>query len=336
MGRQHLKNLRKNTALWIAIIDLVVIFLFGLFSKNHVFISIQNLRNIALDCAAITLITAGMSMLLGAGELDISVGANIILSSVIGGKVIFKATGASFSNYGVYKNLAFGLTLGVIVTILVGTLFGMMNGLIVTKLKVNSFITTLGTLGVAEGVSLTITGGGNVEGIPTQLQDGYGIKSVLGVPIPFLLTLVIVIFCWWLLSKTRFGVHLLAIGSSKISASRAGIKSNRIVVITFTFLGFLAGLAAVLDLGRFTSTNVGGHQTDALSAIAAAVIGGTALFGGKVSIVGSFFGSLLAVILLTGLVILGFPPYFQSITIGIVLIAAVYIRSRSWTLGTKD
>jgi ribose transport system permease protein len=329
-------RLRKNTAFWVALIDIVVVFCFGIFSPRHVFFNPQNLTNIALDCASVTLIAAGMSMLLGAGELDISIGANIILSSVIGGKIMFKTSGGSVENYGVYKHLGVGIFLGVLVTLLIGTFFGLVNGLIVTKMKVNSFITTLGMLGIGTGTALVITGGGDVQGIPTQLQEGYGIRSLYGIPIPFLITLIFIIAIWWWLNKTRFGVQSLAIGSSREAARRAGIKIDRKLLTLFTFLGFLAGMAAVLDLARFTSTNVGGHQTDALSAIAGAVIGGTNLFGGKVSVAGAFFGSLLAEILLTGLVILGFPPYFQPITIGVVLIFAVFFRSRSWTLAAKD
>lgn len=324
--------LKSNTALWVFIIDIAIVLLFGLLSADHVFFNSQNLTNIALDSAAITLIAAGVAVLLGAGELDISIGANIILSSVIGGKVMFAAAGGSEENYGVFTDLPRGITLGVIATLVSAMVFGLVNGLVVTKLKVNSFITTLGTLGIGTGAALVITGGGNVQGIPFEFQEGYGIATIVGVPIPFIVSIVLIGFIWWLVNKTKFGVHSLAIGSSREAARRAGIKIDRNLLLIFVFVGLLAGVAAVLDLARFTSTNVGGHQTDALAAIAGAVIGGTALFGGKASITGAFFGSLLAVILLTGLVILGFPPYFQSITIGVVLIAAVFIRARSWAI----
>ena len=122
---QYFSNLRRNAAFWIAIIDVIIILLFGLFSRNHVFLSFGNLENIALDCAAITLVTAGMNLLLGAGELDISIGANIILASVVGGKVMSKTAGGSIENYGVYKHLALGATLGIIATILSGIFVGL-------------------------------------------------------------------------------------------------------------------------------------------------------------------------------------------------------------------
>lgn len=323
---------RANTALWVFLIDIVVILIFGALSPDHVFFNSQNLTNIALDSAAITLLAAGVAVLLGAGELDISIGANIILSSVIGGKVMFAAAGGSEENFGVFTDLPKGIALGVITTLVCGALFGLVNGLIVTKMKVNSFITTLGTLGIGTGAALVITGGGNVQGIPFEFQEGYGINTWAGIPIPFIVSLVLIAVIWWLVNKTKFGIHGLAIGSSREAARRAGIKIERNVLVLFVLVGFVAGIAAVLDLARFTSTNVGGHETDALAAIAGAVIGGTALFGGKASITGAFFGSLLAVILLTGLVILGFPPYFQSITIGVVLIIAVFVRARSWAL----
>jgi ribose transport system permease protein len=131
------------------------------------------------------------------------------------------------------------------------------------------------------------------------------------------------------ITYTRFGMRTVSIGSSRQAAERAGLKIDRHLLALFMGVGLLGGVCGVIDLSRFATTNLSGHQTDALSAIAGAVIGGTSLFGGKISIPGAVFGALLAVILQTGLVILGLAPFYQQIAIGGVLIVAVFLRGRA-------
>jgi ribose transport system permease protein len=128
-----------------------------------------------------------------------------------------------------------------------------------------------------------------------------------------------------MLKLTRPGVRLLAMGSSREAAERSGLDVRAQTLVLFTVVGLLAGVAGVIDLARFGTTNVSGHQTDALAAIGAAVIGGTSLYGGHIGMGGALLGTLLAVILQDGLVIVGLSPFYQLIATGLVLIAAVYI-----------
>ncbi len=143
-----------------------------------------------------------------------------------------------------------------------------------------------------------------------------------------IVVLIISAALWYTLRATRFGLYTLAIGSSREAAERAGIHSRRHILVLFIMMGSLAGVAAMLDLTRFATTNIGGHQTTALAAIAAVVIGGTSLFGGRATIAGSMVASLIPVILGTGLVILGVPSFYQLIVVGAILIAAVFIDQR--------
>ena len=136
-------------------------------------------------------------------------------------------------------------------------------------------------------------------------------------------------------ARRAYGMHTLAIGSSRQAAERAGVSIDLHVVSLFVLVGLLAGIAGVFDLSRFATTNLSGHQTDALSAIAGAVIGGTKLFGGRASVIGAVFGATLAVILETGLVIQGLSPFYQLIAVGVVLIVAVYIRGSDETDGKR-
>jgi ribose transport system permease protein len=317
-------------ATWIALIDGALILLFGAISPEHVFFNVGNFKNIALDSAEITILAAGIAMLLGAAELDISLGANVILSSVLGGKamVAMSGTSAEVAN-GEYPQLARGILVGVAVAVVTGACFGLVNGLIVTRMRVNSFITTLGTLGIGTGIALVVTGGTDLEDVPPGFQSDFGVKNVVWqVPAPVLVALVIVAILWFVTAKTRFGLRTVAIGSSREAANRAGLKTSLHLLALFVLVGTLAGVAGVIDLSRFSTTNLSGHQTDALSAIAGAVIGGTSLFGGRISIIGAVFGAILASILETGLVIQGLDPFYQLIAVGVVLIVAVYIRGR--------
>jgi ribose transport system permease protein len=229
---------------------------------------------------------------------------------------------------GQYPHLTLALCVGIPAALLTGVLFGLVNGLIVTQLKVNSFITTLGMLGIGTGLSFVLTGGADIEGIPTPFQTEFGVNTVFSIPLPAIVAAVMVAVFWFVLAKTRFGLRTLAIGSSRETATRAGLRIDRHLVALFALVGFCAGIAGVIDLSRFATTNLAGHQTDALAAIAGAVIGGTALFGGAVSVPGAVFGAILAVILETGLVIQGLSPFYQLIAVGAVLIGAVYIRGR--------
>jgi ribose transport system permease protein len=321
-------SLARHPALWIAGVDVLLVLGFGLFSQNHVFFNGSNFTNMALDAAQVVMLAVASAILLGAAELDISLGANVILSSVVGGRVMVSVGGVS-ADLQTYQHMGRGIAAGVAAAVATGTAFGLINGLIVTRLRVNSFITTLGTLGIGAGLSLVVSNGSNVEGIPYAIQDNFGIKDIAGVPLPTIVAAVVVAVLWFLIAATRFGQHTIAIGSSRAAATRAGLDIDRHALTLFVMVGFVAGICGVIDISRFATTNLSGHQTDALSAIAGAVIGGTSLFGGRVSVPGAILGAFLAVILETGLVILGLQPFYQLIAIGTVLILAVFIRSRA-------
>lgn len=331
------RALARRPAVWVAAVDLFLVLLFGAISPEHAFFNPQNFTNMSLDAAEIVLLAASLAMLLGAGELDISVGANIILSSVLGGEatVAIAAHGAT-KNFGQYPHLLLGITVGVLVSIVTGIVVGLVNGVLVARLRINSFIATLATGGIATGASLVVTNGSDVENLPQQVQTGFGVYEIFGqVPAPALVTAVAVAALAFLLGRTRFGLRTVALGSSREAAVRAGLRAQSHLIILFGLVGLAAGIAGVMDYSRFATTNLSGHQTDALSAIAGAVIGGASLFGGEASILGAVVGALLAVILGTGLVIQGLQPFYQQIAVGVVLLVAVYIRSRNTSPGDE-
>ena len=299
-------------------VDIFTVLLFGIISPSHVFLSLQSFKDLALNGCQTALLGVGVAFLLGAGELDISLGANIILSSVVGGKVMVAMAGT---------NSGAAIALGVIACIATGAAGGFFNSVVVTRLRVNSFIATLAMLGIMTGLADVLTGGYDIAGIPLALQRDFGIANVFGViPDPFAVVLVIVVAAGFLLRRTRFGLRTLALGSSREAAVRAGLPVRKNLTLLFTLAGSCAGFGGLIDLSRYTTTNLSGHTTDALAAIAGAVIGGTSLFGGKISVWGAALGAMLAVILQQGLVVVGLPSFYKLIAVGVVLIAAVSVR----------
>lgn len=326
----RLAGVVQTSGFWVTAFLLVMVAVFGLATPNHAFLRADNLFTVGLNASTIMLLALGMTFLLGAGQLDLSIGANLVLASVVGARVVTTVGGSPAQiSLGEYPELAPALALGALAAVSSGTLFGLVNGLLVARLRINSFIVTLGTLGIGTGIALVITGGNNIPYLPRVIQSEFGVKELYGiVPAPLVVVLVIAVTLWYVLSRTRFGLHTLAIGSSREASVRAGIDANKHAVALFVLMGVLCGLAAILDVSRFGTTNIAGHQTDNLQTIAAVVIGGTSLFGGVASVGGSLAGSLVPVVLGTGLVIMRTGPFYQLILVGVLLMAAVVIDER--------
>jgi ribose transport system permease protein len=226
-------------------------------------------------------------------------------------------TGGNYSNVGL-------AILGCLIACLVtGAVFGLVNGVIIAYGQINALIATLGTLGIGSGLAYVITGGADISGLPAQLQADFGLSTLGPIPVPAVIAIVIAIILYLVVRFTRYGMRTEAIGSSRAAAERAGILVRRHVLTLAILAGAVAGLAGFIDLAHFDSTSITGHANDALNAVAAVVIGGTLLEGGKISIPGAIWGTGLAVILQGGLVIAGVSSYYQLIAVGVVLILAV-------------
>lgn len=315
----------RPTAFWMTTALAALVVIFAVITPSGTFLQVSNFQSMGRDAAIGVLLAMGMTVALGAGLLDLSIGANLVLSSVIGAQVLEAVAGGTDVH-------GFALTraiiVGAIVSVLVGAVFGFINGLLVTRARVNSFITTLATSGIAAGLVLVLSGGADVPGLPTDLQQSFGVVNFAGIPITVWIIAPIIAVLWIAMRRTRFGIKTLSIGSARDAAVRAGIKVDRQILAIFTLVGALAGAAGFLDITRFGSTNILGHTTDSLAAIAAAVIGGTSLFGGVASVGGSITGALIPVVLGTGLVIYGLPSYYQQIVVGAILLLAVYLDQR--------
>jgi ribose transport system permease protein len=313
----------RSTPAYIAVALVVLLVAFAILGPEGRFLSEPNLQAIGRNSAGLVFLAVGLTFVLGAGHIDLSVGATLVLSSVCSGMVAARLGGPIGSTDGGPSWLA--LLAAAAVAVLVGIMAGLLNGVLVTRLKVNSFVITLGTLGIFTGVAQVLTNGSNVSGIPPQLQTGFGLQTVLSVPLPLVVALVAGVVFAVLLTSTRTGRHTLAVGSAAQGALRAGVKVDRSAVKVFVIAGALAGAAGFLDISRFGTTAISGHETTMLQALSAVIIGGTSLFGGRASVPGSIIATFIPTVLLSGFVMIGVSSFYQKIAIGAVLIIAVWL-----------
>ena len=312
--RGVLRRRLTETTTWTFLILLGIVAGFAALRFQQ-FATVFNFRNIAADASGLLIIAVGMTFVIITAGIDLSVGSVLVFSGVIAAKVMLAIGG------GGWDAIAAGLVAGLVA----GTAWGVVNGVLVTKARVPPLIVTLGSLGMALGSALLITGGIDVRGVPLQLTTTIGIGQLAGVPYVVIIAAAVTAVGAVTLSMTRFGRYTYAIGSNAEAARRAGIDVDRHLIKVYALSGLLAGLAGMVSLARFATTTIGGHSTDNLAAIAAVVLGGTSLFGGIGTVLGTVVGVFIPAILQNGFVILGVQPFWQQVAVGAVLIVAVYI-----------
>lgn len=300
---------------------------FAILTPTGTFLTPDNFKNVLLNASTLMILSAGVTVLLIAGGLDLSIGSVIVFSSVLTAKLVGSMSGAEAAiSTGSYEHLGLAIAVGVVVALLSGAAWGAINGLIIVRLGIPSFIGTLATLGIALGLAQVLADGVNVANIPVPLQENFGLGQAFGIlPWPVLVAAAVTAVLWVVLSKTRFGLRNYAIGSNAESARRAGINVDRHMFILYVMVGVLAGIVAMVDISRFGVASLSAHSQDALAAIAAAVIGGTSLFGGRGRMFGTIIGVFIPAVLLNGFVIMQIDPFWQNVAVGIVLLTAVYI-----------
>ncbi|RYH06983.1 ABC transporter permease [Tropicimonas sp. IMCC6043] len=274
------------------------------------FLSVSNFMNIFLATATIGVLAIAATFILGSGGLDLSLGSVMGFAGVVGAWVAVTA----------------GLPTGiaVVATIGAGALAGFVNGIIITRAFVPAFIVTLGMLGIARGLALVINNGAAIYGLPPAMVY-LGQGRPMGIPMPVIIFIGTAIVMHILLAYTRYGRHTLAIGDSENAARTAGINVSRLRLSLYTLSGALAGLAGLIFATRVNAGDPTAGLTYELTAITAAIIGGTNLFGGRASILGTMIGALIMGVLQNGLNLLAVQSYYQQMAIGAVLILAVFI-----------
>jgi ribose transport system permease protein len=323
------------TRFWIFFFLLGLILYFSLATPGHAFFQASNFKNIALDTSEVILLAIGETYVIVTAGIDLSVGGILVFSGVAGGLVMLHLSGTSAQTAAlIYPHDVRGVLVGTIVCLAAGSAFGFLNGLLITRLRLPPFIVTLGMLGITFGAADLLTGGTNLSSVPTRFQDNFGNGTVAGIYVPVLLAAVFVIVAHVVLRRTRFGLYTAAIGSSDEATRRTGVNVDLHLIKVYTLTGFLCGVAGLIDLARFGTENLAAHNTDNLNAIAAVVIGGTSLFGGIGTILGTVVGAFIPTVLQNGFVINGIDPFWQEVLVGATIIVAVYIdqvRRRRWS-----
>jgi ribose transport system permease protein len=301
----------QSTSILLILIGLIVVFSASSFNE---FFAVANARNIATDAAVLLVLATGLTYVVITAGIDLSVGAVLVFSGVAAAKLMNAVGGNGWGT----------IVVGLVTAVLAGCGWGILNGFLVTKARIPPFIVTLGTLGMALGSALLITGGVDERSVPFKLIDTVGSGRLFGFPYLVLIAVVVALIFGIILSQTRFGRYTYAVGSNAEGVRRAGVNVDRHLIKVYALGGTLAGLAGFMSLARFGTTSIGGHSTDNLDAIAAIVIGGTSLFGGVGTILGTVVGVFIPTVLRNGFVIVGVQPFWQQVAVGAVLIAAVY------------
>lgn len=298
---------------YVIYIGFVVVFLFfAVLLGNQGFLSATNLLNILRQTSTIMVIAVGMTYVISAAEIDLSVGSVAGLSSVV--------TAMSISAFGVIPGIAAGLMVGVVV--------GGINGTLVSLLGIPSFLVTLGMLGVAVGTAQWITNSAPQPILDDAFNNAFGSGNVGPVPSLVLWAAVFVAAGAIVLARTKFGRQVLATGGNRKAADFTGINTKRIKFTVLLLSGVVASVAGMLYAGRLQSGRFQWGDGDELSAIAAVILGGTSLFGGSGTIVGTMFGALLIGLINNGLVLAGLESSQQQIVRGAIIILAVALARR--------
>lgn len=272
----------------------------------------DNLLNNARNLSFVGIVALGQAMVMITGGIDLSAGSVWGLTAV---------STAALMAQGWPTPLAVGAGLGI------AAVFGLFNGLCVTKLRMPPFVPTLATMSIARALALVITRGKSINDFRPEgdLFFGLGGGDTLGLPNPFLLFLVLAVLAWVVLDRTVFGRQLYAVGGNERAAKLSGLEVDRLKLAVYVISAVLAGLAGVVEVSYLSSAIANQGLGKELSVIAAAVIGGTALTGGEGTVLGVFIGTVILEVLRNGLVLLGTDAYWQGIFVGGVIILAVFI-----------
>jgi ribose/xylose/arabinose/galactoside ABC-type transport system permease subunit len=304
---------------------LLIIVLLGLSafcsSMSDVFLSWPNLINILTASSTLGLLAIGAAFVIGAGGLDLSVGSIMAFSACLSAFLI---------------NVEAPSALYIIVScLLCGVATGAVSGMLIGFLKLPAFIATLAMLSLARGAALVLSNGRPTYGLPSAVVF-VGQGSVLGITIPTIIFFSVALLAQLILTRTSFGWHCLAIGDNERAARDAGIRIVANKCALYAFSGFLAALAGLLYMGRVNAADPNAGLTYELTAITAAVIGGTKLSGGRASVMGAVLGALIMGVLQNALTLLNVSAYYQQVAVGAILLIAVSFGQWRSINVTKD
>lgn len=298
--------IRENMGILIGLVILCII----LSIKSPVFLSKSNLLNVLRQVSTNLYIACGMTMIIILGGIDLSVGSVIALSGVVtGGMIAFNGT---------------PLVVAVAIGLLAGLLVGAFNGFVISTTTIPPFIVTLASMNIARGVAYVYTGGQPIR-VMSDSFNFIGSGYIGEIPIPIIYLIIIILISFFIMSKSKLGRHIYAVGGNPQAAIFSGIKTKRVVFFAYTFSGLMASIAGVVLASRMFSGQPTAGQGAEMDAIAAVVLGGTSMRGGSGKIGGTVIGALVIGFLSNGLNLMGINSFWQYIVKGFVILIAVYV-----------
>ncbi len=337
-GRRAVQAVGQAWA-WLFLASLLIFFSL----TGEGFLTAFNLQSILANMAIVLIMALGQTFVILLSGIDLSTGFVMGMASVVGALVM--------SSLAQTMPIPLAVLIGMAAALASGLIAGLVNGLIIARLNVPPFIATLGMFSIARGVGFVLSGGMPqpifVQNLG-QLGNGYllyyhpaagitflnqpagleaaQLREVIGIlPHPVTLSIILVIACAWVLSRTRFGLYTYAIGGNKEASLRAGIPVQRHTINIYMLSGGMAAIAGIVYNTRFTNGAANAGEALLITSIAAVVIGGASLFGGEGTIIGTLIGALIIAVITNGFVILGINAFWQFIAIGIVIILAVLV-----------
>ncbi|NUP40202.1 MAG: ABC transporter permease [Streptomyces sp.] len=293
---------------WAALVGLIVLVVVFQ-AANPTFLSTGNIQSMLEAAAILIILGVGQTFVIATAGIDLSIASTMTLGAV---------------GFGQAYSAGWGLTASCAVAVAASTLAGLLNGFVVARGKITDFIVTLGMLSAASGLALIVSNGKPVTVIEPALlklsTNGIGILGWM-----FIIAAAVAIVAHVVLFHTRFGTHLLATGGSPESATAMGISTARIKIAVYAVAGLLAGLASILLVARVGAAEPAANTSFLLNSVAAVVLGGVSLFGGRATVIGPVIGALLLTALVNGLTLLGVSQFYQPLSVGIVVVLAAFL-----------
>lgn len=301
----------RDPSLWsnyAAVVGLVLVFI--VFSAlTPEFFTGGNISDLLVAASILVVLAAGQTFPIAVGGIDLSIGSTLPWAGVLLG-------------LGTEHHL--GLPLSIVAAIAGAGVVGLLNGLIITKVRINDFIVTLGSLGAMSGVALVLTSG-NPIAVNSGFMQRLAIDSAGPIRYFWFVALVVAVICYIVLFRTAFGTHVLAAGGNREAARSTGVRVDAVRIAAYTISGLCTGLAGVLLVAYTGSGDPSMQTSQLLNSIAAVVLGGASLYGGRASVLGAVAGAVLLTALLNGFTLLQVSSYYQPIATGLVVIAAAAV-----------
>ena len=300
----------------IAALAVMIVFLY-VFPRTHsTFLTKTNIFNVLRQSSTNLMLACGMTMVIILGGIDLSVGSIIAMSGVLGAAAV------------VWHGMP--EIVGILIAILSGVIFGLLNGMVIAKTQIPPFIVTLASMNIAKGIAYVYSEGKPIRCM-TDAWKFLGAGNVAGVPTPVITMTIVFIVSVLFLNRTRIGRHIYAVGGNNTAATFSGINTAKVKFVVFSFSGLMAGLAGITIASRLYSGTCTSGDGAEMDAIAAVVVGGTSMSGGKGSIVGTVLGMLIIAVMNNLLNLIGVPPFLREAFKGLIVIVAVLMQKKEKT-----